>query len=207
VSLAFLCDFYERCVLPVPGGTVLTTKQVVEHVIKPATKENGTCDFASLVPGAIGTPVAFASHAFLNPFSLLVAALTAHFADAVPEEVYVWVDTFAINQHHVDCADLHGGRTLQCTIKLAAQTLVVLDRGALPMTRLWCLYEIGSTPPEKLMFLMHGFSEADVAAAFRAVDVDAAECDPRDKSSIREHIITQHGSLTLFSSSCACCCC
>jgi hypothetical protein len=99
VSLAFLRDFYERCVAPLPGGEALTTKQVVDQVILPATKDSGACNFASLVPGAVGLPTAFASHAFGNPFSLLVAALQAHFAAAVASEVYVWVDVFAINQH------------------------------------------------------------------------------------------------------------
>jgi WD40 repeat protein len=197
VSLAFLCDFYGRCVAPLPGGAAMSTKQVVEKVIMPVTA-SARRSFASLVPGAVCRPTAFASHAFGNPFSLLVAALKAHFADAVASEVYVWVDVFAINQHDPG-ADLHGGRALARTIELAAQTLVVLDRGAFPLTRLWCLYEIGSTPPAKLLFLTHGFSEADVSAAFRSVDVEAAACfDSDDMNRIREHILTHHGSLAAF---------
>jgi hypothetical protein len=198
VSLAFLCDFYQRCVAPLPGGEALTTKQVVERVIMPATASTKR-SFASLVPGAVHRPTAFASHAFGNAFSLLVAALRAHFADAVATEVFVWVDVFAINQHDPG-ADLHGGRALKRTIELSAETLVVLDRTAFPLTRLWCLYEMGSTPPAKLLFLTHGFSEADVSAAFRSVDVEAAECDNRngDKDLIRQKISEEHGSLAAF---------
>jgi hypothetical protein len=198
VSLEFLRDFYVRCVAPLSGGDALTTKQVVEQLIIPGTAARGARSFASLVPGAVSRPTAFASHAFGNPFSLLVAALSAHFSDAISSEVYVWVDVFAINQHDPG-ADLHGGRALARTIELAAETLVVLDRGALPLARLWCLYEMGSTPPAKLLFLTHGFSEADVSAAFRAVDVAAARCfDSKDTNRIRKHIVVQHGALAAF---------
>jgi WD40 repeat protein len=198
VSLAFLREFYERCVAPLPGGAALTTKQVVTDLIMPATAARGAPSFASLVPRAVSRPTAFASHAFNNPFSLLVAALSGHFADAVASEVFVWVDVFAINQHDPG-ADLHGGRALARTIELAAQTLVVLDRTAFPLTRLWCLYEMGSTPPAKLLFLTYGFSEADVAAAFRLVDVETAQCfDSNDTNRIREHIVAQHRSLASF---------
>ena len=118
--------------------------------------------------------------------------------NAVPADVYIWVDIFAINQHDPG-ADLHGGRTLARTIELAGETLVVLDRAAVPLSRLWCLYELGSTPPDKLRLLTPGFGEAEMAAAFRAVDVESAQCfDSIDTDRIREHIEVQHGSLAAF---------
>ena len=197
ISLAFLLDFYDTCVATLADGAALTTKEVVTNIIMPATQDL-RCSFVQLVPAAVAKPTAFASHAFGNPFSLLVAALREHFVNAVAAEVSVWVDIFAINQHDPS-ADLHGGRALARTIELASATLVVLDRSALPMSRLWCLYEIGSTPPDKLLLLTHGFSESDVAAVFRGVDVEAADCyDSNDKSHIREHIVVLRGSLAAF---------
>jgi hypothetical protein len=200
VSLAFLVDFYDTCVAPLEasGRPPLTTKQVVTDVIMPATEHAGGRNFAALVPRAVGRPTAFASHAFGNLFSLLVAALRAHFAAALASEVYVWIDVFAINQQNPG-QDLHKGRTLARTIELAAHTLVVLDRGAVPMSRLWCLFEIGTTPPHKLLLLTPGFSEADVAATFRGVNVAAAQCfDGGDTAMIRERIVVKHTSLDAF---------
>ncbi len=94
VSLAFLSDFYTRCVAQLErGGPLLTTKDVVERVIKPATQATaGSCNFASLMPGAVAPPATFASHAFGNPFRLLVSALQEHFMNAVAADVYIWVD-------------------------------------------------------------------------------------------------------------------
>ena len=199
VSLAFLTDFHERCVAPLPGGAALSTGQVVSALVVPCTRAAGCVAFTSLVPRAVGKPHAFASHAFGNPFALLVAALRARFADAVAAEVYVWVDIFAINQH-APGSDLHGGKALARTIEIAAETLVVLDPDALPLSRLWCLYEIGSTPPAKLQLLTPGVCEADIAAAARKVDVSAAQCfDARDTAAIREHIVVAHSSLDAFS--------
>ena len=204
VSLAFLRDFYARCVAPLElgraGGTPLTTKEVVQRLIMPATRSAAAlpCNFASLVPGAVAPPTAFASHAFGNPFRLLVCALEEHFMNALAADVYVWVDVFAINQHDPG-TDLHGGRSLARTIQLAGETLVVLDRAALPLSRLWCLYEMGATPPDKLRLLTLGAREAELAAAFRAVNVEAAECfDSSDKNRIREHIVAQYNSLAAF---------
>ena len=100
VSLAFLSDFYTRCVVPEEerSGALLTTQEVVESIIKSATLAS-KCNFVALVPAAVAPPTAFASHAFCNPFSLLVSALEEHFMNAVATDVYIWVDIFAINQH------------------------------------------------------------------------------------------------------------
>eukprot|EP01052_Picozoa_sp_SAG31_P021571 SAG31_NODE_1675_length_7552_cov_69.287228_1_plen_49_part_10 len=48
-------------------------------------------------------------------------------------------------------AELDNGRTLTRVIELSRATLVVLDKERVaPFARLWCLYEIGSTPAQKL---------------------------------------------------------
>jgi len=53
----------------------------------------------------------------------------------------------------------------------------VLDKDrVIPLTRLWCLYEIGSTPPQKLQLVTHGFSEKDVSQHIRNIDAETALC-------------------------------
>ena len=57
-------------------------------------------------------------------------------------------DIFVINQHKDNAgADLLGGLTLKATIEASGSVVVCLDKDAVPLSRLWCLYEIGSTDP------------------------------------------------------------
>lgn len=152
VSLSFLCAFYDRFVRPLERnlGRRLSTAEVVSLVVVPATGSD-KCRFADLPapegpgpanlwdPAAQDAPLYFVSHAFGNPFALLVTSLSAHFAaaGAVPSEVFVWLDVLAINQHDTN-GELRGGSTLQRTIDVSVATLVVLDREQrLPLTRLW----------------------------------------------------------------------
>lgn len=51
---------------------------------------------------------------------------------------------------------------------------VILDKMGLPLRRLWCLFEISETPPEKLALVVNGASASEVAELFR--DVRAAAC-------------------------------
>ena len=78
---------------------------------------------------------------------------------------------------------------MKATIEASPSVLVVLDREALPLKRLWCLYEIGSSPPEKLILLTHGFDESHLGAAYSNIDANKAECfEPSDETRIRAHV-------------------
>ena len=198
VSLAFLQDFYDACVAPLPDGAATTTEAVVAQLILPATEKLGRCSVARAAPSAFGPPHAFVSHAFRNPFSLLLAALREYFRAAVASEVFVWLDVFAINQH-APGADLHDGETLAFTIASARAVLVVLDKRTVPLSRLWCLFEIDSTPPDKLLLLTPGYTDADLSAAFAAICVDDADCfDPQAKEMIQRKIRERHGGSLAF---------
>ena len=198
VSLAFLQSFYDKCVAPLPGGAAMTTEAVVTRIIMPATADMGRCSVAHAAPSAFAPPLAFVSHAFRNPLSLLLAALREHFRDALPEDVHVWLDIFAINQH-APGADLHDGETLACTIAAAHAVLVVLDTHAMPLTRLWCLFEIDSTPPDKLLLLTPGYTDTDLSEAFAAISVDNADCyDGTAKAMIMRKIKARHGGTAAF---------
>ena len=218
VSLAFLRAFYEQLVLPLcVGGAQPTTKEVVERVVKPLSAGR-SCLADRLPPAAVGIPTAFVSHAWgtchagdspvcacspgAGSFALTVASVSDFFANAVPSETFLWVDVFAVDQHDAQVSDLDGGLTLEKTVALSAHTLVVLDKSALPLSRLWCLYEIGSTPPEKLQLLTRGFAAAQVTANFLSLDVAEATCWDREDGYYEEFIRSQiervHGSEALF---------
>jgi hypothetical protein len=200
VSLAFLKDFAE-CLAAQPGGAALTSEEVVQTVIKPCTHLR-QCSFFCLAPHVFGSPSVFASHAWGNRFSLLVAVLCDHFRNAVLEDVYVWVDCLAVNQHNA-MPDLHDGLTLTRTIELSANVLVVLDSDSvppMPLTRLWCLFEMGFTPPTKLVFLSLGNAGRNVAALVKHVDVETAGCqDNPSEVLIRSSILKNHESEAAFS--------
>ena len=73
--------------------------------------------------------------------------------------------------------ELEDGKTLATVIELARATKVVLDRERVaPLSRLWCLYEIGSTPLTKLQLVTHGFSERDISEHLHSIDAETALC-------------------------------
>ncbi len=96
--------------------------------------------------------------------------------------------------------ELDDGKTLARVIEVSRSTLVVLDsERAAPFSRLWCLYEIGSTPQSKLQLLTNGFNEKDISQHFRIIDADTALCfDEDDKRMIRNEIMVKFGSMTKF---------
>ena len=114
---------------------------------------------------ATGPPTYFVSHAWDSPFVDLVESVVAFLEGAAKDETFAWLDIFAINQDDSGgtfsaMGELDDGRTLARVIELSRATLVVLDKERVaPFTRLWCLYEIGSTPTSKLQLLTHGFNE------------------------------------------------
>ena len=154
----------------------LNTNDVVELVVRPVAHETHLSYAAARFPAAsVGKPTHFVSHAWARRFGHLVRSLQAYFAGAVPAEVFVWLDIFAINQDTGRAmVELDDGKTLARVIELSAATLVVLEGDAFALSRLWCLYEIGSTPVHKLELLTHGTSAADGAAMAARVDAETA---------------------------------
>ncbi|XRB09285.1 EF-hand domain-containing protein [Pycnococcus provasolii] len=170
------------------------TTDVVECFVRPrARKEHASYAQADNLP--VGAPTYFVSHAWSSGFVDLVKSVTGALAGATPADTYVWLDIFAINQDDTGgifsaMHELDDGRTLAGTIATSRATLVVLDKDlVVPLTRLWCLYEIGATPPQKLQLVTHGFSENDVSQHIRDIDADTALCfSESDKKMIRGEI-------------------
>ena len=188
VSLKFLIVFFEKVVQPYREN--MTVKEVVEEIIKPFTSSE-QCSFIDKVrPNMLVAPHAFISHAFNNPINIIVNNLKNHFKDAVHREIYIWIDIYIINQHKPGI-DLHGGDTLKATIEASESVVVCLDKDTKPLSRLWCLYEIGSTPIEKLILQTHGMESTEISKAYSKIDATKAECyAASDKTMIQEHIKT-----------------
>ena len=201
VSLAFLLRFTEEHVAPL--GLNAATWEVVNHVIKPATVPPGSATGASryaerLLRSEVGPPEVFVSHAFGNPFALVTEALRAHFSGRDPTQVFVWLDIFAVNQHEPG-SELHGGDVLPFTLEKTRETCVILDRlGSVVLSRLWCLYEIGCTSPDRLVLLPP--RDADLTNAAATVNARSATCSkPKDTPRMKLRIEQSHRSLEAFS--------
>ena len=95
--------------------------------------------------------------------------------------------------------ELDDGRTLARVVEMSAATLVVLDADAFALSRLWCLYEIGSTPLHKLELITHGVDTAAVAKVGREVDAEKALCfSDDDRKMITKHIEDRYSSMREF---------
>ncbi|XRB25260.1 EF-hand domain-containing protein [Pseudoscourfieldia marina] len=177
----------------IPFEQMYTTDIVECFVRSLARKEHKSYAQAKNLP--VGAPSYFVSHAWGSTFVDLVKSVTGALAGAAQNDTYVWLDIFAINQDDTGgvfsaMAELDDGKTLASTVETSRATLVVLDKErVIPLTRLWCLYEIGSTPPQKLQLVTHGFSEKDVSHHIRNIDAETALCfSEDDKKMIRGEI-------------------
>lgn len=137
VAVDFLVEFTDKYdVWETP------TWKVVEDIIKPATLNAKECyvdAFAHEMPNLVGPPSMFMSHAWRNPFGLIVlAAVEKNRARSSKAGFRVWVDIFALNQHSVTC-DLE---CLDAVVHTAKDFTLVLDPHAVPLSRCWCLFEI-----------------------------------------------------------------
>ncbi|XRB25343.1 EF-hand domain-containing protein [Pseudoscourfieldia marina] len=182
----------------IPFEQMYTTDIVECFVRSLARKEHMSYAQAKNLP--VGAPTYFVSHAWGSTFVELVKSVTGALAGAAQADTYVWLDIFAINQDDTGgvfsaMAELDDGKTLASTVETSRATLVVLDKErVIPLTRLWCLYEIGSTPPQKLQLVTHGFSEKDVSHHIRNIDAETALCfSPADKEMIHGEITGKFG--------------
>lgn len=182
VSLSWLLEFADT----VPDGK--STAEVVSQIIRPATAKL-RCRYVDLIKDqkrSVGHVQWYVSHRWGAEFkSSLVQQLSRHHqrqaassgsaAGSDDDDVYVWIDIFAVNQHQAP-PDL--GQLLS-VLQAARGTLLVLEDGGAPLTRLWCLWEAWQTGQHKdgsaLRSLTHGLDFSSVLQALHDVDVGAAE--------------------------------
>ena len=182
----------------IPFEQMYTTDVVEGFVRSLARTEHKSYAQAKDLP--VGAPTYFISHAWNSSFVDLVESVASALAGAAKEDTFVWLDIFAINQDDTGGVfsamhELDDGKTLARTVEIARATLVVLDKErVIPLTRLWCLYEMGSTPPQKLQLVTHGFSERDISQNIRNIDAESALCfSLADKEMIHGEITGKFG--------------
>ena len=191
--------------LNIPFERMYTT-DVVESVVRPmALKKHESYAESEAPPGTLDLPTYFISHAWGSVFVDLVDAVAAELNGAAAATTFVWLDIFAINQDNTGGVfsamdELNEGQTLADVINLSRATKVVLDKDRVsPLRRLWCLYEIGSTPMDKLELVTHQFSERDIAQHLRSIDASTALCfSSDDKRMIQSMIVKQFGTMERF---------
>lgn len=177
------------------------TSDVVACFVSPVAKGKNL-SYAMAENLKIGAPTYFVSHAWGNRFNDLVRSVAAHLDGAVAKETFIWLDIFAINQNNA-MAELNiggTGKTLRQTIEHARATVAVLDKErVVPLSRLWCLYELGSTPQEKLQLVTQGFDEKEIAARIEDIDASTALCfSEDDRKFIHGEIEKRFGGLDKF---------
>ncbi|KAK3232825.1 hypothetical protein CYMTET_56849 [Cymbomonas tetramitiformis] len=161
LSLSFLEKFFNHHRLH-----DLTTAEVVEKIIRPATKSL-ECSYLELfrrsgiegnsLPqglrhgGVAGNATHFVSHAWSNKFRDVVSALRAftnlqaNIPGQEPAPVFFYMDIFAINQHQVLSYDASQfAEMVENVIAKVGKALVVATPWHQPKAfgRLWCLYEL-----------------------------------------------------------------
>ena len=111
-------------------------------------------DSPDLPLSAAGPPDYYVIHAWANPFSLLVDALSAYLHTnpglQQPGEVRLWLDLFALSAHEAHPPSPLSGEDLEAAvagaltdpISASKAVLLVLDPASTPLRRLWCLFEL-----------------------------------------------------------------
>ena len=142
VSLSFLLRFTDHYQL-----WHHLTRDVVSEVIAPLSKEQ-QCVWSDLDPAVsllessdIAPPQIFVSHAWTNSWGLLVLGVQAYakFHKVNAKKLICWIDVFVINQHNY----MQELKQLDRVIEVCANFIQIVDsEHAVPLGRVWCLYEV-----------------------------------------------------------------
>ena len=131
----------------------LTTKDVCDHVVKPAT-ETQQCAYIDLLHGqqtSAGAPLLaaaniFVSHAWKYDFKLVLSILE-NITQTEAKPIYFWFDLVINNQHGtVDRPFEWWCTTFKSSIESIGRVVLILApwRDPIPLTRAWCLWELFS---------------------------------------------------------------
>ncbi|KAK3236481.1 hypothetical protein CYMTET_53368 [Cymbomonas tetramitiformis] len=177
VSLSSLKQFLREHEGQLTGRT---TDEVCRGILLPATAAT-LSSYTELLKSR-GEPVAkatvFVSHAWRYPFcDLLDVVLSLEKTELKPEEVWVWLDVFCVNQHVVaERTFSWWSTTFREAVRDIGRTLVVLAPfdNPTPLTRAWCLFEIFSTVDTgaELELRLSSDEELAFAKALRAGEFD-----------------------------------
>lgn len=126
--------------------TPLTTKDVCDKFLKPATSGKGQSHCEMLAEKNcpdVGEASVFISHAWKYNFLDVVDALQHHFSNE--PDIFIWFDLFSNNQHKAPNLPFEWWRdTFSNAIGKMGRVVMVLSpwNNPVPFTRAWCLWEI-----------------------------------------------------------------
>lgn len=125
-----------------PDG--FTSGDVVNQIVMPKTLHSHCRYVDQLDDKFVGKVQYFISHAWKCKIGMLSEGLEKYFKEQLISDpgwdVFVWIDMFAIKQHPTtrEMDDLENlDVNLVTVIKAAESTLIVLDYGMEPFTRIW----------------------------------------------------------------------
>ena len=133
-----------------------TTDEVCRYFIKPITAPSQSSlaealqrlEESGMHNGLTGKANVFISHTLKYEFLDLVDALEAYILSLpAPENVYVWLDVFVVNQHQSAVRPkIWWTETYQRGIGNIGKACLVLSpwNAPIPLTRSWCLWELAS---------------------------------------------------------------
>jgi hypothetical protein len=204
ISLAWLFAWVRQH--PQIRSQSMSTGAVVYDIIKPEVKEAG-CRYVEMISEkkrewavSMGKRYFFISHGWGRPFMELITQLRSHFKSDQAQDVFVWLDIFAINQNEGSSQgdDL---AQLKEVVEDADQTLMILDKEGSVLTRIWCLFEAwhtGKKGPGTLRLLSYGLKWSAVQKVFLDLDVSKAKATvEEDKERILKEIDSDVGILTM----------
>eukprot|EP00967_Tisochrysis_lutea_P139962 scaffold254956_cov28-Tisochrysis_lutea.AAC.1 len=149
----------------------MSTLEVVQQIIKPATEARKCRYVALLDQHVVGRARAFSSHTWKAPIHDLIAAIT----HVMPDDAFVWIDIFAVLQWPVpeQAVDLDFRSVVQACGALILVAVHVPEIAALTIEeaqaqgnvpdaakqlcaffRVWCLVEIAAALEAKLPVVM-----------------------------------------------------
>lgn len=150
VSTSFLRTFQQQHAL---SGKTLTTTDVCETIIKPATASQH-CAYVDLLrdtkDAATGQPVlgkatVFVSHAWKYEINDAIATMVEFAAQNQNTPQYFWFDLFINNQHEAVARPFEWWcGTFKDNIARIGTVLLIMTpwHDPIPLTRAWCLWEI-----------------------------------------------------------------
>ena len=113
----------------------LSTQDVVDQIVKPATLLNKS-RYVDLIPkDCVSLPTYFASHVWIAPFLDIVESLREHIGDNARDDVFVWIDIFAVNQHRDSGTQESDLKGLNTAVEKSRKTIVCIDANAKLLTR------------------------------------------------------------------------
>ena len=160
VYLHVLDDFIESC-----GGeseiSNLSIHEICEKYVKKDTRKTKSsyCEYLAQLctqqnkKGCVGQANVFISHTWQYNFLNVVTAIKHHFRNINENnsinynEVVIWFDLFSAN-HHIPVASKDFTwwlNTYKAGITRIGHTVLVITGDPLPLSRLWCLFEIHSS--------------------------------------------------------------